>query len=125
MSQRLGSVLPCIIDEDQSCAVPGRSIKDCIHMLRNSIDYVEQKNLTCAIISLDQSKAFDRFSHVYLRRVLEAFNFGPSFRRWVEILYTDIRSSVYVNGFISEAFPISRGVRQGCCLSPLLYVFMC
>ena len=38
------------------------------------------------------------------------------------ILYTNISSSVLVNQFISEPLNILRGVRQGCALSPLLYV---
>ena len=49
--------------------------------------------------------------------------FGPSFIGWVKLLYSDIRSSVIINGYTSRSFKPSRGVRQGCPLSPLLYVF--
>ena len=37
-------------------------------------------------------------------------------------LCTDISSSVKVNGFTTEVFNLRRGVRQGCPLSPLLYI---
>ena len=40
------------------------------------------------------------------------------------LFYTRISSSVLVNGERSESFFVSRGVRQGCPLSPLLYVLM-
>ncbi|KAI0234640.1 hypothetical protein LSAT2_015037, partial [Lamellibrachia satsuma] len=40
----------------------------------------------------------------------------------VKLLYKNINSSVLVNGFISTQFPVQRSVRQGCSLSPLLYV---
>jgi len=40
---------------------------------------------------------------------------------WVRILYTDISSCVRINGFTSALFAITRGVRQGCPLSPILY----
>jgi hypothetical protein len=47
-----------------------------------------------------------------------------SFIRWIKTIYTDISSVVKVNGFISEAFELSRGVRQGCSLSAMLNVLI-
>ena len=117
------AVLPKIINPDQTCAIKGRSITDNVHLLRNIVDYVNMKNSYCALISLDQTKAFDRVNHVFLFRVLSAFGFGPSFIKWVRLLYTDCSSQVLVNGFLSEQFPISRSVRQGCGLS-LIICFM-
>lgn len=49
-------------------------------------------------------------------------DFGASFVRWVKLLYTDIHSSVFINGYTSCWFKHSRGVGQGCPLSPLLYI---
>ena len=122
MSQRLGNVLPKIINIDQTCAVKGRSIFDNLHLIRNVIDYVEQKNLAASFICLDQEKAFDRVSWSYMYSTLIAFGFHENFIRWVKLLYTDISSSVIVNNFVSSSFSIQRGVRQGCSLSPLLYI---
>ena len=48
--------------------------------------------------------------------------FGPSFLAWCSSFLNGIESAVIVNGYTSEFFPLSRGVRQGCPLSPLLYV---
>ena len=48
--------------------------------------------------------------------------FGPSFISWVKLLYTDVCNSIFINGYTSRSFKPSRGVRQGCPLSPLLYV---
>jgi len=122
LSLRLGRVLPSIISIDQTCAVKGRSIQDNVHLLRNVIDYCNGKNMGCCLINLDQSKAFDRISHHFLFKCLHAFGFGTSFIRWVRLLYTSSQSRVEVNGFLSDTFPVTCGVRQGCSLSPLLYV---
>ena len=57
-------------------------------------------------------------------KVLERMNFGPSFCSWVRLLYHNIFSRVLVNGHTSHAFAVTRGVRQGCPLSPLLYIIV-
>ena len=74
------------------------------------------------ILSLDQEKTFDREDWDFLFYILRLMGFGPNFIAWVKLSYTDIRSAVLINGYISESFWPSRGVRQGCPLSPLLYV---
>ena len=122
ITNRLSAVIETIVHEDQTCSVKGRSIFDNVHLLRNIIDYVNQKDLPCIFLSLDQEKAFDRVSYDFLFKCLHTFGFGDNFIRWIKILYTNIQSSVIVNNFISSPFAIQRGVRQGCALSPLLYV---
>lgn len=122
LANRLQKVLHIIIHPDQTCSIPGRSILDNVHLLRSISNYVDQKNLPVAFLSLDQEKAFDRVSHEFMFKALKSYGFGDSFVRWVRLLYTDIFSSVIVNGHISESFSVTRSVRQGCGLSPLLYV---
>ena len=58
----------------------------------------------------------------FLLRILERFNFGPSFCSWIKLFYTDVESAVVINGWTSTFFKPSRAVRQGCPLSPLVYV---
>ena len=44
------------------------------------------------------------------------------FVAWVDLLYSQIRRTVLINGYTTSPFRPTRGVRQGCPLSPLLYV---
>ena len=57
-------------------------------------------------------------------KTLTAMGFGLSFCSWVKLFYTDHQSTVLVNVYTFEYFSLSRGVRQGCPLSPLLYVLV-
>ena len=57
-------------------------------------------------------------------RILLTMNFGSKFRGMVRCIYTDIQSAIISNGFVSDNFPVERGVRQGCPLSPLLFVLV-
>ena len=75
-----------------------------------------------SIISVDFEKAFDSVSHSFIHKVLKEFNFGPSIIKWINVFYKDAKSSILLNGFISESFYISRGCRQGDGLSP--YIFL-
>ena len=93
-------------------------------LIRDVIDYVNYKNLPRLIISLDQTKAYDRVEWNFLFKVLEEFNFGPNFIHMIKTCYTTIESFIKVNGYTSIYFNLSRGIRQGCPISTLLYVLV-
>lgn len=122
LAGRLLGVLHHIIAPDQTCGVRGRFIGENVALLRDIVQFTSETNTPAAVLSLDQEKAFDRVDWPFLFRVLEHCGFGPSFVSWVKLLYSGIRSAVLINGYTSQAFFPSRGVRQGCPLSPLLYV---
>lgn len=124
MANRLLSVLDKVIHPDQACGVPGRNVSETTRLLKDIVHHANSLNRGGAIISLDQEKAFDRVDWSYLGQVLKAMNFGPSFCAWVSLFYSHINSRVLVNGDLSDPFSVSRGVRQGCPLSPLLYVMV-
>ena len=119
---RLLRVIGSVVSPDQSCGVPGRYIGENVALLRDVSTYASSRNLPVAILSLDQEKAFDRVEWSFIFDTLRSMGFGPSFIAWVQLLYSLPQSSVLVNGYQSEFFSPSRGVRQGCPLSPLLYV---
>ena len=122
LSARLRQHLTKLIHPDQTCSVKGRNIQDNCHYLRDIINEINEENTQGLVLSLDQEKAFDRVNHTYLFNILEQYGFSADFRKWVQILYTDIYSSVIVNNHISDRFKLTRSVRQGCPLSPLLYI---
>ena len=73
------------------------------------------------MISLDQEKAFDCLDWSFLDKVMEKMNFSNSFRNWVRLLYRDANCRILNNGYATRQIRLSRGARQGCPLSPLLY----
>jgi len=115
-------VLHHVIAPDQTCGVRGHFIGENVSLLRDIVQFTSETNTPAAILSLDQEKAFDRVDWPFLFRVLEHFGFGPSFISWVKLLYMGVWNAVLIDGYTSEPFYPSRGVRQGCPLSPLVYV---
>ena len=69
-------------------------------------------------------KAFDTINWAFLQKTLTAFNFGTNFKNWINIFYNDISSCCLNNGNATPFFKISRGVRQGCPISALLFVLV-
>lgn len=90
--------------------------------LRDLVDFTFESGTLAAILSLDQEKAFDRVDWPFLFRILSHLDFGQPFISWVKLLYSGVHSTILVNGYTSNSFQPFRGVRQGCPLSPLLYV---
>jgi len=59
-----------------------------------------------------------------MHATLGRMGFKYSFLQWVNLFYSQVQSAVIVSGHLSPCLSLSRGVKQGCPLSPLLYVLV-
>ena len=122
IAHRIQKVLNVIIHENQVGYMKGRLSGYNIRLTQDICQYVKNKELSCALMLVDFTKAFDMIEFDFIKRALETFNFGIDILRWIELMYNTIVSSVMVNGWISKQFSLSRGIRQGCPVSALLFV---
>ena len=86
------------------------------------IRYAKEKNIPGLLLFLDFEKAFDTVEWPFIRKTLEYFGFGTGMMKWLNLFYQSPESCVLNNGWASDFFQIQRGVRQGCPLSPYLFV---
>ena len=73
---------------------------------------------------LDFRKAYDTVDRAFLGKLMRAMGVPEAFMSWVELLLGDTRARCCVNGFVSRHEAYEAGVRQGCPLAPLLYLFV-
>ena len=121
LASRLENVITNIISTEQTGFIKGRQSFTNIRKLLNVIHSPASGETPEVVVSLDAEKAFDRVEFNYLFTVLEKFGFGSNFISWIRLLYTSPKASVITNKISSQLFSLSRGTRQGCPLSPLLF----
>ena len=121
LSLKLARVAHEIIHRDQAGFIKGRSIFDQVKTTKLVTDYMERYGKTGAIVALDQEKAYDKILHQYLWPVLRKFELPERLIKTIQALYNNAKTSVMINGEMSEPFTVRRGVRQGDALSCLLF----
>ena len=122
IAKRLETVLPNAIHPDQTGFVKGRYIGENIRLISDVLELTQEQKIPGILVALDFRKAFDSLEWPFIMRILDAFNFGSSIKRWISTFYTNVESAVLNNGFTTNWFKPSKGVRQGCPLSPYLFI---
>ena len=122
LAGRLEQYLPKLIHSDQTGFVNGRYIGQNIRLLSDIMEFSDSKRFQGIFLFVDFEKAFDTLEWSFISKTLEVFNFGSNFKKWFTVLYKGVQSSVLNGGFMTNYFEITRGVRQGCPLSPSLFI---
>ena len=124
LGNRLLLVLGSVIHPAQCAFLPNRHIKDSIRLLQLLPALLSCQGESAVAVFTDFQKAYDTVDRVFLCSVAECLGVGAGFQRWMKTLLSNTYTCAHVNGFLSSAYKCEAGVRQGCPLSPLLYLFV-
>ncbi len=121
-ANRLNSGLTKVISECQSAFIKGRNINFHSRLILEMLDYSHLIDKESLILFLDFYKAFDSLEHCFIVETLKCMGFGDKFCNIIKMFYSDISSSVSLGSEITPSFKMSRGIRQGCPISPKLFI---
>jgi hypothetical protein len=107
--------------EDQFGFRRGKGSRDAVGMLRIISErtlVIDEELCACFI---DWQKAFDRVNWTKLKQILKGTGIDWRERRLISKLYMEQSVKIRLDKGETGSVKIGRGVRQGCCLSPILF----
>ena len=76
------------------------------------------------IISIDAEKAFDKVQHPFMIKTLSIVGVEGAYVIIIKAIYNKPTANIILNGQKLKAFPLRLGTRQGCQLSPFLFILV-
>ena len=126
IAQRLNLAVSHIVGDPQTGFSPGRKYDENVNLIRDTVRDINGRRPHHGglMLFLDNEKAFDRLQHDFMFKVLQAFNLPTELVHAVKTLYNGANVAVKLNGEVGRSFTQMSGVKQGCPLSPLLYILV-
>ena len=110
-----------LVTEEQGGFRRGRGCRDQVItlMLLGQMKARFRKGMFATFI--DFRKAYDRVDRKKLWQCLQDSGFGGRILSFLQVAYRSLTCEVKVGKMMTDSFIVSRGLRQGCVLSPLLF----
>jgi len=118
---RVSTAMEATVSEYQAGFRRGRSTTDQVFTLQQILTNSYEFNIPTHTCFIDLKKAYDTVNRTALWRVLQKTTLSHKVLRLLENLHTNTHASVRAYGQLSDPFPVTNGVRQGCVLAPALF----
>lgn len=125
LARRLKAIFPDAIEPNQTAFIKRRLLLENVLLASELVNrYHKTQQSNRATVKFDISKEFDTVKWSFITSVLKAMGLPLQFIYWIKVCISTVAFSVSVNGSLEGFFTSARGIRQGCSLSPYLYVIL-
>jgi len=107
--------------EEQSGFTAGRSCTDNIFTLRQVLNKRKTRNLETHLIFIDLEKAYDTVPINKLFQILNKIKLNGKYVLALKSMYENMETRIKIGNELSESIKPTKGLRQGCCISPTLF----
>lgn len=122
LQQRLTPMLQRLITPQQFTFLPGRNIHHSLLLMGEMLQQAADSGEEFFLLKLDVVKAFDKLEWPFLLAVIEKMGIGGHLSKFLKASFTSAASAIVLNGVPTSSFSLKRSVRQGCPLSPLMFI---
>ena len=120
--RRIQGAVDSVLRQQQAGFRKGRSCSEQIFILRQIVEKCVEGNVNVLVNFVDFKKAFDSVQRPVVWNILAQYGIPEKIINIIKGMYAESRCAVRTEGKLGEWFQIVTGVRQGCILSPLLFL---
>lgn len=121
---RLEDKVDATLRRQQAGFRASRSCIDHIATLRIIMEQINEMHESLYLLFIDFEKAFDRLQHDYIWEALRRKGIPDKLINLIKAMYDGFMCRVLHAGNLSDPLQPNAGVRQGCILSPLLFLIV-
>ena len=121
---RMKNTVDKLLRNNQAGFRSNKSCTDQISTLRIILEQSVEFNSPTYINFIDYSKAFDSIDRDSLWKIMAHYGIPSKIINLIKRMYEDSGGQILIKGKLSKFFQILTGVRQGCLLSPFLFLLI-
>ena len=120
--ERMKDALDSRLRDEQAGFRKERSCCDQIATLRITVEQSLEWNTGLYLVLVYFEKAFDSIDRERLWKILRHYGVPDKIVRMIRVFYDGFHARVLYEGEMTGSFSMNTGVRQGCLISPLLFL---
>ena len=124
IANRIKTTLEKHISREQYGFLRGRSIHEAMAVAQEALHSMHLERREAFIMKIDLMKAYDSLDWSYIRLVLLKIGLSIPIIRWIMTCITTVWYAVIINSLPTAFFDATRGFRQGCALSPMIFILV-